>query len=203
MTTAAIDLFEKVREDRTKVLEADHPDTLSTMSELADAYRAAGNLPEAIRLYEHVVKVRQRKLPTGHVQTLMTLNSLASAYQAAGKVEESIQAYEQLRDIYENRFGPGHRHTLYTLKTLAGAYQAAGKSDRALPVLHQAAVTIEKAGFEHPEAGRIVDSLSECLELLKQSDQAEVWRRKWLAVVKEKAGPESVGFIAELSSLGF
>ena len=37
---------------------------------------------------------------------------------------------------------------------------------------------------------------------LRQYDRAELWRRKWLVVVKEKAGPDSVAYAAELLDLG-
>jgi eukaryotic-like serine/threonine-protein kinase len=37
---------------------------------------------------------------------------------------------------------------------------------------------------------------------LKRFDQAEVWRRKWLAVVKERAGADSLPYADELAALG-
>jgi uncharacterized protein HemY len=113
-----------------------------------------------------------------------------------------IRPYEQLCDIFAKKYGPEHRHTLSTLNKLAGAYTAAGKPEQALTVLRQAAVGIEKDKFQHPEAARIVGNLSDCHERLNQYEQAEVWRRKCLAVIKEKAGAESSAYTAELASLG-
>jgi eukaryotic-like serine/threonine-protein kinase len=202
-TADAVDLYERVRDARVKALEPDHPDTLYTMSDLADAYRAAGRLGEAIRLYEHVAEVQQRRLPPGHIETLGTLHDLAAAYQAAGRSQEVVRPYEQLRDIFEKKYGPEHPHTLSTRNKLAEVYAAAGKLEQTLPLFQQAAASTEKGRFQHPEAGRIVGNLSDCHERLKQYEQAEVWRRKWLAVVKEKAGAESVAYTAELASLGW
>ena len=54
----------------------------------------------------------------------------------------------------------------------------------------------------HPNAGRVVNNLSYCHELLKQYAEAEVWRRKWLAVVKDRDGPESVTYAAAQAALG-
>ena len=50
----------------------------------------------------------------------------------------------------------------------------------------------------------MIRNLASCHEQLEQYDQAEVWRRKWLAVVKEKYGPESVEYagIRGLAGLG-
>jgi hypothetical protein len=61
---------------------------------------------------------------------------------------------------------------------------------------------IEKREFRHQYAGPIVNDLIACHERLKQFDQAEVWRRKWLAVVKERAGADSVPYARELAALG-
>ena len=38
--------------------------------------------------------------------------------------------------------------------------------------------------------------------LIQQFDEAELWRRKWLAVVKERSGTESVPYATELVTLG-
>src|SRR5262249_14718750 len=50
--------------------------------------------------------------------------------------------------------------------------------------------------------GWITLSLCLCHEQRKQYQQAEVWRRKWLAAVKEKDGPESAAYAGELVGLG-
>ena len=48
----------------------------------------------------------------------------------------------------------------------------------------------------------ILDSLASCHEQLNQYDQAEVWRRKLLPVVKMRDGPESAEYAEELTKLG-
>src|SRR5262249_13962837 len=72
----------------------------------------------------------------------------------------------------------------------------------ALPLFQQAAAGIEKRRFQHRNAARIVANLIDCHERLKQFDQAEAWRRKWLAVVKERSGADSLPYAGELASLG-
>ena len=94
---------------------------------------------------------------------------------------------------------PDPRHP----ETLAGAYQALGNPDQALPLLLQAAVGFEKRHFVDSSAGPIVAALIvDYFERLKQYDQAEVWQRKWLAVVKERSGADSLPFATELALLG-
>jgi tetratricopeptide (TPR) repeat protein len=85
---------------------------------------------------------------------------------------------------------------------LARGYQAAGKFDLALPLVEEAAAGIEKRRFQHENAGLIVRNLIHCQERSKHFDQAEASRRKWLAVVKERSGADSLPYAGELAALG-
>src|SRR5262249_35002418 len=48
---------------------------------------------------------------------------------------------------------------------------------------------------------RIINSLIDCLERLGQFDQAEAWRRKWLAAVKAQTGADSLPYADEVAAL--
>jgi tetratricopeptide (TPR) repeat protein len=198
----AIALFEQVRDARVKKLGADHPDTLTTLDNLAGAYMATGKLPEAIALLEQVRDAKVKKLGADHPQTLTTLHNLALAYQATGNLAEAIALYEQVRDARVKKLGADHPDTLTTLTNLAGAYQAAGKLDQALPHFAQAAAGIEKRRFQHQHASLSIANTIVAYEQAKQFDQGEVWRRKWLAVVKQQAGTNSPAYADQLAALG-
>jgi hypothetical protein len=79
---------------------------------------------------------------------------------------------------------------------------AAGKPDQALPLFQEAAEGVEKRRFQHEHAGPIVNNLVAAHERSKQFDRAEAWRRKWLAAVKARDGPESTAYADELAGLG-
>src|SRR5262249_22071474 len=110
---------------------------------------------------------------------------------------------KQVREARMKRLGADHPDTLFTLYSLALAYQAAEEPEQALPLLLQAAVGFEKRHFVDSSAGPIVAALIvDYFEQLKQYDQAEIWQRKWLAVVKERSGADSLPFATELALLG-
>ena len=153
-------------------------------------------------MFEHVRNARVKKLGADHPHTLATLAGLAMAYQAADKSAEAIGVFEQVRGAQVKKLGALHPDTLVTVARLATAYLAAGRLEQALPLFQQAAVGVEKQQFVDPHAGLIVGALIECHERLKQYDLAEAWRRKWLAVVKERSGPESLPYAGELAALG-
>jgi DNA-binding SARP family transcriptional activator len=201
-TAAAIALFEHVRDARVQKLGADHPDTLTTLDNLAGAYRDAGKMAAAIALFEQVRDARVQQLGADHPHTLTTLNNLAVAYRASGKTAEAIALFEQVRDARMQTLGADHPDAHTALANLASAYLATGKVAQALPLFQQAAKGIERCQFRHEHAGPILRDLSDCHERLQQYEPAEVWRRKWLAVVKERAGSESTTYAGELAALG-
>jgi hypothetical protein len=87
------------------------------------------------------------------------------------------------------------------MNNLALDYWAARRLDLALPLLQGAAAGVEKGCFQHDSAAGIVYNLIRCHEQLKQFDQAETWRWKWVAVVKERTGAESVASALPLAGL--
>jgi serine/threonine protein kinase len=201
-TAEAIALLEQVRDSRSEKLGVDHPAMLEALSCLGAAYTRAGKTAEAIPLLEQMRDAKLKKLGPDHPGTVITLSSLGQAYLFAGKPDEAIRIFEQVRDTRVKILGADHPDTLTTLSNLGVAYREAGKLDQALPLLQQAAAGIEKGQFIHHSAGSIVDNLSDCHERLKQYEAAEAWRRKWLAVLKERAGPESAAYVNTLAGVG-
>jgi serine/threonine protein kinase len=66
----AIEFLAWARDTRQAKLGADHPDTLTSMNNLALGYRAAGQLAKALPLYEETLKLRKAKLGADHPDTL-------------------------------------------------------------------------------------------------------------------------------------
>lgn len=62
----AIPLAHTVLSDRRRLLGAEHPDTLTSVNNLAGAYRSAGRLEQAIPLYEQTLTDCRRLLGAGH-----------------------------------------------------------------------------------------------------------------------------------------
>jgi hypothetical protein len=71
------------------VLGPDHPLTLSSRNNLAEAYQAAGRTSEAIALLETNLADRERVLGPDHPDTRQSRNNLALAYGAAGRTTKS------------------------------------------------------------------------------------------------------------------
>src|SRR5262249_18751914 len=156
----------EVRDARIKKLGADHADTLFTLNNLGEAYRVAGNLPEAIALFEQVRDARVKKLGADHSNTLTTLNNLALAYQAAGRLPEAIDLFDQGGPaIAKRRFQ--HEHAGPIIGNTSGAYEQAGQLDKAEGWRRQWLTVLKpKAGADSPAYASDLAALG--LNLLRQ-----------------------------------
>ncbi len=198
----ALPLFEQTLELKRAKLGTEHPSTLTSMNNLAEAYRSAGRLEEAIALHEQTLEFMRAKLGPEHPHTLTSMNNLAWAYESAGRLEEALPLYEQTLELMRAKLGPEHPSTLASMNNLAGAYRSAGRLEEALRLYEQAARGIEARRFQHEHAARIVANYIAALEAASRRQDAGAWRRKWLAVVAERAGAESPEYAGELALLG-
>jgi hypothetical protein len=198
----AIPLLEETLKLRKAKLGPDDPETLLTMNGLGLAYQTAGKLNLAIPLLEETLQRSRARLGSEHPEILPSLNNLAMAYRADGKLDLALPRFEEVLRIITAQLGPDHPNTLTTMNNLAYGYRTAGKLDLALPLALQAVAGVQKRNFEHEYAGNFLSTLIDCYEQLKQFDQADAWRHKWLAVVKNKSGEQSPAYALELVKVG-
>jgi tetratricopeptide (TPR) repeat protein len=130
------------------------------------------------------------------------MSNLAAAYQVAGKFDLALPLLEETLKLKTAKLGADHPDTLTSMNNLAAYYRVAGRPDLALPLYQEPAAGLEKLRFQHEYAGRIVPVLIAYHEQLGQLGWAEAWRRKWLAVVKERIGADSPPYAGELAALG-
>jgi hypothetical protein len=83
-----------VMETMERVLGEEHPDTLTSMNNLAVAYMIMGKLKlklkEAEGLQVMVMETRKRVLGEEHPATLTSMSNLASTHQNQGKLKEAL-----------------------------------------------------------------------------------------------------------------
>jgi tetratricopeptide (TPR) repeat protein len=133
------------------------------------------------------------------------MNNLAMAYQDAHRLDDALPLYEATLKARKAVLGPNHPDTILSANNLGWAYRATGQIDKALPLFLKAAEGLERLRFQHQHAGRIINNLVECQESAeggRQFEQAEAWRRKWLAAGKDRYGGESPGYAVLLAALG-
>jgi tetratricopeptide (TPR) repeat protein len=105
------------------VLGPRHPDTLTSLNNLAFVYQAVGRYGEAEPLYREALLTRREVLGPRHPDTLISLNNLAALYRALGRYGEAEPVYWEALQASREVLGPRHPNTLGSLNNLAGLYQ--------------------------------------------------------------------------------
>ena len=119
-------LRDQLLEMQKRVLGAEHPNTLQTMTVLAQSYLNQGRHAEAAAVSAEVLEIRQRVLGAEHAETLGTMRSLAQIYREQGRQAEVVKLGAESLEIQRRVLGPTHLQTLTALQILARAQESTG-----------------------------------------------------------------------------
>ncbi len=86
-------LYKRSLEIKEKVLGAEHPSVATTLSNLAELYKAQGRYEEAEPLYKRSLEISEKVLGAEHPDVATTLSNLALLYEAQGRYEEAEPLY--------------------------------------------------------------------------------------------------------------
>ena len=117
----ALPLYEETLALRKSKLGPDHPDTLVSMNNLAEGYKAVGNFDRALPLFEETLALEMAKLGPDHPNTLKSMNNLVNGYRAAGKPDRALPLFEEMLALMKAKVGPDHPYTLSSMNKLAQA----------------------------------------------------------------------------------
>ena len=76
---------------RKKLLGAEHPDTITSVANLASTYRKQGRWNEAEKLEVQVMDMTEKLLGAEHLDTLSSMANLATTYRNQGRWNEAVQ----------------------------------------------------------------------------------------------------------------
>ena len=157
-------MYRQALELREKVLGKEHPDTLTSMNNLAGALRGQGKYEEAEQMHRQALELTEKVLGKEHPDTLTSMNNLAGALRGQGKYEEAEQMHRQALELTEKVLGKEHPDTLTSMNNLAAALYGQGKYEEAEQMHRQALELTEKVlGKEHPNTLTIGSNLAICL----------------------------------------
>jgi tetratricopeptide (TPR) repeat protein len=196
-------ILKSVLRTRLAELGPKHPATLTSKVSLALLYHDQLRFDQAESLYREALEVQKDVLGPTHTETLTCEHNLGKLYLDEGKYDRAERLLGDVLEARTKQLGPTHPDTLVCKNNLGEVCRAIDKKERALTLFREAAEGVEERGFQQWNAKRIFDNLVACHEELLQYAQAEHWRRKWLAVVKERAGATSPTYAGQLAGLGW
>jgi serine/threonine protein kinase len=112
-------LLRRAWEGRREVLGPEHPDTLTSMNNLALVLNDQLKLGEAEALHRQVLEARRRTRGPEHPDTLTSMNNLASVLADQGKLGEAEALHRQELEACRRTQGPEHPDTLTSMNNLA------------------------------------------------------------------------------------
>ncbi|KAF8193480.1 hypothetical protein K438DRAFT_1969385 [Mycena galopus ATCC 62051] len=141
-----------VMERRKRVLGEEHPDTLTSMGNLASTYWSQGRWKDAEALQVVVMEMRKCVLGEEHPDTLTSMNDLASTYWNQGRWKDAEALDVVVMEMRKCVLGEEHPYTLTSMANLACTYRDQGrwKDAEALEVVVMG-MRKRVLGEEHPD----------------------------------------------------
>ncbi|MFL5330876.1 MAG: tetratricopeptide repeat protein [Gemmataceae bacterium] len=183
--------FRRARDLFTTKLGPDHPDTLTSMNNLARSYTDLGRHPESVVLNEETLKRRKARLGPDHPDTLTSMANLATVYGYLGRYPEQIVLNEETLKRRKARLGPDHPDTLTSMFHVAGGYLTRGRVPEALALFEETLKLMKaRLGPDHIETLRCTTNVADCYSFLGRHPEALAMREELLKQFKAKEGPD-------------
>ena len=125
-------------EARERVLGREHPDTLTSVNNLAALLKSKGDYDAAEPLYRRALEARERVLGREHPDTLTSVNNLALLLYSKGDYDAAEPLYRRALEAQERVLGREHPDTLTSVNNLAVLLYSKGDYDAAEPLYRRA-----------------------------------------------------------------
>ncbi|MBI2265218.1 MAG: CHAT domain-containing protein [Armatimonadetes bacterium] len=201
----AVTAAEKALKTAESTFGPDHPNTATSLNNLAELYRILGKYAEAEPLYKRALEISERSPGAGNTDLATSLNNLALLYYNRGRYAEAEPLYERALAILKQALGSEHLQVASALNNLAALYDSQGRYAVAEPLYrHALAIREEKLGPNDPDVALILNNLASLFEKAGRYSDAEGLCRRALAIRKETLGsghPDTAESLSNLAML--
>jgi tetratricopeptide (TPR) repeat protein len=197
-----VDSARRALEACERVLGAEHPDTLTSVNNLALLLYDQGKYDEAEPLFRRALEARERVLGPEHPDTLTSVNNLAQLLKSQGNYDEAKPLFRRALEARERVLGAEHPNTLISVNNLALLLRSQGKYDEAKPLYRRALEACERVlGAEHPDTLISVNNLAYLLQSQGKYDEAEPLYRRALEASERVLGAEHPNTLTSVNNL--
>jgi len=198
----ALPLFRRALESRERLLGPEHPDTLTSVNNLAHCLNALGDAAGALPLYRRALESKERVLGPEHPNTLSGVSNLAVCMWALGDAAGALPLCRRALESSERVLGPEHPDTLTSVNNLAVCMWALGDAAGALPLYRRALESRERLlGAEHPDTLSSVGALAGCLDSLGHLDEAGALHRREIDGLERRLGADHPDVLSACNNL--
>ncbi|KAG9021625.1 hypothetical protein FS842_006532 [Serendipita sp. 407] len=108
-------------------LGARHPDTITTMYNLAWKLLSGGRLEEAERMQREVLALRNEILGQRHPDTITAMHTLARTLKSRGQLEEAENMMQEVVALRQEVLGQRHPHTISAMSHISSIHTQRAK----------------------------------------------------------------------------
>ncbi len=187
---------------REQTLGADHPETLTSMHDLAVLYKEEGKYDKAEPLYLEILLQRKQQLGADHPDTLTCKHSLAVLYHVQGKYDKAEPLTLEVLQQWEQQLGPDDPRILNSRCNLAALYHVQGKYAQAEPLYLESLRQSElKRGPDHPDSLSFKFNLAALYHDQMKYDKSETLTLEVLRQRVKTLGPDHLDTLVSKHAL--
>ncbi|CAE6347231.1 unnamed protein product [Rhizoctonia solani] len=191
-----------IEKTHKKVLGDEHPDTLTSMNNLANTYSDLGRFEDARALHTQVLDTRKRVLGSDHPDTLTSMNNLANTYYFLGRFEDARALHTQVLDTRKRVLGSDHPDTLTSMNNLANTYYFLGRFEDARALHTQVLDTRKRVlGSDHPDTLTSMNNLANTYYFLGRFEDARALHTQVLDTRKRVLGSDHPDTLTSMNNL--
>jgi len=195
-------LCRRVLETTRRVLGSEHPNTLTSMNNLAEMLRAQGDPVGAREIHEQVLKIARQVLGDEHPDTLASMNNLALTLRDLGDLGDAQEIQEQVLEIQRRTCGDEHPDTMTLSINLAETLRAQGDLAGAREIQEEVlAICRRVLGSEHPNTLISMNNLAETLSDQGDLVGAREIQEEVLAICRHVLGSEHPNTLISMNNL--
>jgi non-specific serine/threonine protein kinase/serine/threonine-protein kinase len=196
-------LLRQALDVRRQVLGPEDPNTLKSMSSVAEILFKEARYPEAEKLARQALETQRRLLGPEHPDTLTSMGDLANILLLEGRYPEAEKLQRETLDTKRRVLGPEHPDTLKSMCDLANIFRWQGRHSEAEKLLSQTLdVQRRVLGPEHPDTLKSMSALTNILRPEGHFPEAEQLARETLDIQRRVLGPEHPSTLMSMSFLG-
>ncbi|KAF2999044.1 hypothetical protein E8E15_000155 [Penicillium rubens] len=195
---------------RENALGREHPDTLTSVSDLGLVLSSQGKYDEAEAMHRRALEARENALGREHPDTLTSVSNLGDVLSSQGVYEEAEAMHRRALEARENVLGREHPDTLTSVSDLGNVLSSQGVYEEAEAMHRRALEARENAlGREHPDTLTShpdtltsVSDLGNVLSSQGKYDEAEAMHRRALEARENVLGREHPSTLTSVNNLG-
>lgn len=187
---------------RQRALGPEHPDTLSSMNNLALTLWKELHYTEAESLDRKTLEIRRRVLGPEHPETLKSMSNLALVLSDQGHYAEAEKLDRDRIEVEKRVLGPEHPDTLGSMVNLALVLLSEGRNAEAEQLCRETLEAQRRViGPDHPDTLASLNNLGLALSGQGHYAEAEQLYRQTLEIRRRVLGPEHPDTLRSMGNL--